>query len=79
MSEQALAREPKPTANRRPRDLEDRPDLRRRHLLPVEQLEHHLIAQRQPIVLAKELAAIDVLSKGRLLFGLGVGYVLFGA
>lgn len=34
-----------------------------------------LLAQRQPIVLAKELAAIDVLSKGRLLFGVGVGYV----
>lgn len=34
-----------------------------------------LIAQRDPIVLAKELAGIDVLSKGRLLFGLGAGYV----
>lgn len=34
-----------------------------------------LIAQRNPIVLAKELAGIDILSKGRLLFGLGVGYV----
>ena len=34
-----------------------------------------LLAQRQPVVLAKELAGIDVLSKGRLLFGLGVGYV----
>ncbi len=34
-----------------------------------------LLAQRNPIVLAKELAAIDVLSKGRLLFGVGVGYV----
>jgi probable F420-dependent oxidoreductase len=34
-----------------------------------------LIAQRDPIVLAKELSGIDVLSKGRLLFGLGVGYV----
>ena len=34
-----------------------------------------LLAQRDPIVLAKELAGIDVLSKGRLLFGLGVGYV----
>ncbi|HZO10189.1 MAG TPA: TIGR03619 family F420-dependent LLM class oxidoreductase [Myxococcota bacterium] len=34
-----------------------------------------LLAQRQPIVLAKELAAIDVLSKGRLLVGVGVGYV----
>jgi probable F420-dependent oxidoreductase len=34
-----------------------------------------LIAQRDPIVLAKELAGIDVLSKGRLLFGVGVGYV----
>ena len=34
-----------------------------------------LRAQRDPIVLAKELAGIDVLSKGRLLFGVGVGYV----
>jgi len=34
-----------------------------------------LLPQRDPIVLAKELSAIDVLSKGRLLFGLGVGYV----
>lgn len=34
-----------------------------------------LLPQRSPIVLAKELAAIDVLSKGRLLFGVGVGYV----
>ena len=34
-----------------------------------------LLAQRDPIVLAKELAGIDVLSKGRLLFGLGVGYI----
>ncbi len=34
-----------------------------------------LLAQRNPVVLAKELAHIDVLSKGRLLFGLGVGYV----
>lgn len=34
-----------------------------------------LLAQRQPIILAKELAGIDILSKGRLLFGVGVGYV----
>ena len=34
-----------------------------------------LLPQRDPIVLAKELAGVDVLSKGRLLFGLGVGYV----
>ena len=34
-----------------------------------------LLAQRHPIVLAKELAGIDVLSKGRLFFGVGVGYV----
>lgn len=34
-----------------------------------------LLAQRNPIVLAKELAGLDVVSKGRLLFGLGVGYV----
>ncbi len=34
-----------------------------------------LLAQRNPVVLAKELSTIDVLSKGRLLFGVGVGYV----
>ena len=34
-----------------------------------------LLPQRDPVVLAKELASVDVLSKGRLLFGLGVGYV----
>jgi len=34
-----------------------------------------LLAQRNPVVLAKELASIDVLSAGRLLFGVGVGYV----
>ena len=34
-----------------------------------------LLAQRNPVVLAKELAGIDVLSNGRLIFGVGVGYV----
>lgn len=34
-----------------------------------------LLAQRNPVVLAKELTSIDVLSGGRLLFGVGVGYV----
>ena len=34
-----------------------------------------LLAQRNPVVLAKELASVDVLSQGRLLFGVGVGYV----
>ena len=34
-----------------------------------------LLPQRNPVVLAKELAGIDVLSGGRLLFGAGVGYV----
>lgn len=30
---------------------------------------------RSPLVLAKELATVDVLSEGRLIFGIGVGYV----
>lgn len=34
-----------------------------------------LLPQRNPVVLAKELAGVDVLSGGRLLFGVGVGYV----
>ncbi|MFK7895947.1 MAG: TIGR03619 family F420-dependent LLM class oxidoreductase [Myxococcota bacterium] len=34
-----------------------------------------LLAQRDPVVVAKELASVDVLSKGRLLVGVGVGYV----
>lgn len=34
-----------------------------------------LLAQRNPVVLAKELSSVDVLSKGRLIFGVGVGYV----
>jgi len=34
-----------------------------------------LLAQRNPVVVAKELTGIDVLSEGRLIFGVGVGYV----
>lgn len=34
-----------------------------------------ILPQRNPVVLAKELASVDVLSKGRLLFGVGVGYL----
>lgn len=34
-----------------------------------------ILPQRNPLVLAKELASVDVLSKGRLIFGLGVGYL----
>lgn len=34
-----------------------------------------LLPQRNPLVLAKELASLDVVSGGRLLFGLGVGYL----
>jgi len=35
-----------------------------------------LVAQRDPIVLAKELATIDQMSRGRLLFGVGPGWNL---
>jgi probable F420-dependent oxidoreductase len=34
-----------------------------------------VMPQRQPVLLAKQLASIDVLSKGRLSVGIGVGYV----
>lgn len=34
-----------------------------------------ILPQRNPLVLAKELASVDVVSDGRLLFGLGVGYL----
>ena len=34
-----------------------------------------ILPQRNPLVLAKELASVDVLSNGRLLFGLGIGYL----
>lgn len=34
-----------------------------------------LIAQRNPLVLAKEISSLDVLSNGRLLFGVGAGYL----
>jgi probable F420-dependent oxidoreductase len=33
-----------------------------------------LLPQRNPLVLAKELASLDVLSSGRLIFGIGVGW-----
>jgi len=31
-----------------------------------------ILPQRNPVVLAKELASLDVLSNGRLIFGLGI-------
>ncbi len=34
-----------------------------------------ILPQRNPLVLAKELASLDVLADGRLLFGVGVGYL----
>jgi probable F420-dependent oxidoreductase len=34
-----------------------------------------LIAQRNPVVLAKEIASLDVVCNGRLLFGIGAGYL----
>src|SRR6478736_6808088 len=34
-----------------------------------------ILPQRNPAVLAKELASVDVLSKGRLVFGIGIGYL----
>jgi probable F420-dependent oxidoreductase len=34
-----------------------------------------ILPQRNPVVLAKELASADVLSNGRLIFGIGVGYL----
>jgi probable F420-dependent oxidoreductase len=34
-----------------------------------------ILPQRNPLVLAKQLASVDVLSRGRLIFGVGVGYL----
>lgn len=34
-----------------------------------------ILPQRNPLVLAKELVSLDVLSGGRLLFGVGIGYL----
>src|SRR5690348_2264073 len=34
-----------------------------------------ILAQRNPVMLAKELASVDVVSGGRLIFGIGIGYL----
>lgn len=34
-----------------------------------------ILPQRNPLVLAKEMASLDVLSDGRLIFGVGIGYL----
>jgi probable F420-dependent oxidoreductase len=34
-----------------------------------------ILPQRNPLVLAKQLASLDVLSGGRLIFGIGIGYL----
>jgi probable F420-dependent oxidoreductase len=34
-----------------------------------------ILPQRNPLVLAKQLASVDVLSGGRLIFGIGIGYL----
>jgi len=34
-----------------------------------------ILPQRNPVVLAKELATVDVVSNGRLIFGIGAGYL----
>jgi probable F420-dependent oxidoreductase len=34
-----------------------------------------ILPQRNPVVLAKELASVDVVSDGRLIFGIGIGYL----
>jgi probable F420-dependent oxidoreductase len=34
-----------------------------------------ILPQRNPLVLAKELTSVDVVSNGRLIFGLGIGYL----
>jgi probable F420-dependent oxidoreductase len=34
-----------------------------------------ILPQRNPLVLAKEMASLDVITRGRLLFGVGIGYL----
>ena len=48
---------------------------RRRDAARPARLRRDVLPQRQPVLLAKQLTSIDVLSEGRLIVGFGVGYL----